>query len=106
MRINFNIALVAMVNYTAADEVTNTSDACPGQANVGNKSMSQVFILDVYSKSTCTVRYSNIRLCADLRKSPFSITITITVQWKISITITAPELRIDFMKCNWNVIEK
>ena len=45
MRINFTISLVAMVNYTAVDEVNATSDECPNQGNVTNTTVSQVKVV-------------------------------------------------------------
>ena len=44
MRVNFNIAMVAMVNFTSADQV-NTSDECPGHIAYDNTT-SQVCMIN------------------------------------------------------------
>ena len=38
IRSTFNIALVAMVNFTAVDQINITSDECPGDSDTTNKS--------------------------------------------------------------------
>ena len=42
VRINFNIALVAMVNFTQANVVNYTSDECPEPTGNNTTPMSQV----------------------------------------------------------------
>ena len=65
IRFNFNIALVAMVNYTSADAgLNNTSDECPDWTNGTNTSSiaTQVELYSTYLFNHHSCTYSSFHL--------------------------------------------